>query len=185
MADGPKIEVPLRGELVDPDPFTVGLGLIALAFAGGSYLEARRQRQYIERQAQERFRTVWFSARRTLIHYRRVVEEFATYVAEDNFGATQFGFGRVRLTIDQGRAEALQRLHANVHTTATHLADDLAALSEFLGEEDRPAVEALLAQLESMATFPVSYSEVVTLARRAFEEYDRLVSQVGERNSFG
>ena len=72
----------LSAELVDPDPFAIGFSLLGLLVSGGAYLELRRNRILTENQRTGEFRQTWFQARRTLIHARRVVEEFATYVAE-------------------------------------------------------------------------------------------------------
>lgn len=47
-------------DLVDPDPFSIGLGLPQIISAGASFLEARRQRQLIEQGQAERFRSAWF-----------------------------------------------------------------------------------------------------------------------------
>src|SRR3954467_15557270 len=110
---------------IDPDPFSVGITILSLMFAGGSYLEARKQNNQAGAQARVDFRKAWFDARPTLIHARRIVEEFNTYVAGANFGRVQFGFGNIRLMIDRGRAQQLRRLHGNAHTTAEHMADDL------------------------------------------------------------
>ena len=73
----------LSAELVDPDPFAIGFCLLGLLVSGGAYLELRRKRILTENQRTGEFRQTWFQARRTLINARRVVEEFATYVAED------------------------------------------------------------------------------------------------------
>ena len=74
-------------ELVDPGPFAIGFGLL---FSGGAYLESRRRRMLTAQQRDGEFRKAWFHAQRTLIHARRIVEEFATYFAEDGFGDQEF-----------------------------------------------------------------------------------------------
>lgn len=37
---------PANVELVDPDPFTIGLAVFSALAGGGSFLEARRQRAH-------------------------------------------------------------------------------------------------------------------------------------------
>ncbi len=134
-----------NGELPDPDPFSIGLGIFGIIAAGGSFLETRRARQIVERQQRDQFRATWFACRRTLIHFKRVVDEFETYVLEDNYGRDLFRIGSVRITVDQNRHHALRRLHGQVMTTATFMADNLDDLSDHLGAADQSAVDTLLA----------------------------------------
>lgn len=168
----------------DPDPFAIGLALFALLFSGGAYLETRLQRQFLERQARESFRSTYYEARRTLIHARRVVEEFATYVTQEGFGVRQFTFGSVQLRLDVGRAQALRRLHGNAHTTAQFLADNLDALADFLGAEYQGFVDEIHTQLRQITQLPANYDDVVEAARTAITLYERLVNEVGSREKF-
>jgi hypothetical protein len=169
---------------VDPDPFAIGMGILGILFGGGAYLEARRQRQFVERNSREQFRKAWFDARRTLIHARRVIEEFATYVEEDEFGTQQFAFGRVRLTIDINRAQQLRRLHGNAHVTAEHLADNLDALGDHLGPEYQPKIDAIFDALRAINQFPADYRSLVVSARRCLALYEELLDEVRSRESF-
>jgi hypothetical protein len=166
---------------VDPDPFSVGLTILSLIFAGGSYLETRRQNNYASAQAREDFRRAWFDARRTLIHARRIVEEFNTYVLEDNFGRVEFGFGKIRLMIDRGRAQQLRRLHGNAHTTAEHLADDLDRLADHLDSSYQGKVDEIMNLLKQVALLPENYRSVITTARQALDLYEDLLDDIGER----
>ena len=170
---------------IDPDPFSVGITILSLIFAGGSYLEARRAREAAGAQARNDFRSAWFDARRTLIHARRIIEEFNTYVSEDNFGRVEFGFGKIRLQIDRGRALQLRRLHGNAHTTAEHMADDLDRLADHLDASYQERIDAILALLRQISQFPQNYREVVTTARGALDLYEALINDIGDReNSF-
>jgi len=172
------------GEDIDPDPFAIAFGILGVVFAGGAYLEQRRQREVQEEQGRGEFRQAWYESRRTLIHARRVVEEFATYVSEDRLGTTQFLFGKVRLTVDRGRAHQLRRLHANAHQTALNLADNLDAISDFLGQEYSPQVEAIHNLLGSVTGLPENYRAAVRLARSALDVYEDLIEAIGERERF-
>jgi len=152
-------------------------------FAGGSYLEARKQNNQAGAQARVDFRKAWFDARRTLIHARRIVEEFNTYVAEDNFGRVQFGFGNIRLMIDRGRAQQLRRLHGNAHTTAEHMADDLDRLGDHLDASYQERIESIMTLLKEVNQFPANYRAVVMKAREALDLYEELITDVGEKEN--
>ena len=168
---------------VDPDPFSIAFAILALIFAGGSYLEVRRQREFLERQAKEEFRKAWFHAKRTLIHARRVIDEFGTYVREDDFGDTEFLFGKVRLTLDAERAIELRRLHGHTLITATHLAESLDDLSSYLSAQYSSIVEKLHVKLTEQK-LPHSYDAVVILAKDALELYEELITALGKDEGF-
>ncbi len=171
------------GELVDPDPFAIGFALLSLLFSGGAYLEQRRQRMLTQQQRTGEFRTSWFSARRTLIHARRVVEEFATYVAEDGYGGQEFLFGRARMNFTRDRVDALRRLHGNAQNTASHMADDLDALSEFLDAAYAEEVTAIHNKLTDLQ-LPNTYDAVVVLVRDAIHLYENLIEKIGRQEGF-
>ncbi len=97
--------------LLDPDPFTVGIGIFSAIASVGGFLETRRQRRHAERAQRERFRTTWYAARRALIHFKGIVDEFETYVRQDDFGARAFRIGSVRLTVGEHQHDALRRLN--------------------------------------------------------------------------
>lgn len=92
-------------EEVDPDPFAIGFALLGLLFSGGTYLETRRRRMLSETQRNNEFRQKWFNSKRTLIHARRVIEEFETYVAEDGYGNESFLFGTARMNLPRERVD--------------------------------------------------------------------------------
>ena len=170
-------------ETVDPDPFSIALGIFGIIASGGAFLEARRQRQFMERQQQQSFRSAWFAAQRTLIHFKQVVDEFETYMLEDNYGGQALRIGIVHLTVDRGRHQALKRLHGQSMTTANFMADNLNSLSDFLGPEDQEAVATVLVTLSEMRV-PDHYGEVITLARQAIDLYGGLLTSIGEREGF-
>lgn len=174
---------PADHALIDPDPFTIALGIFAAIAGGGSFLEARRQRQFMERQQQETFRSAYFACRRSLIHFKRVVDEFETYVKEDGYGHMRFRIGVVRLSVDRDRHRAMRRLNGNAMITASHLSDNLDELSNFLSTSDQETVDMILARLSEMA-FPETYVDVLLLAREALIFYTQLLDRVGEREAF-
>ena len=96
-------------ELVDPDPFTIGLGIFSAVAGGGTFLEARRARENAQNQQRDNFRAAWYGARRTLIHFKQQIDEFETYMLEDDYGRKTFRIGSVRLMVDRGRHQAHRR----------------------------------------------------------------------------
>ena len=72
--------------LVDPDPFTIGLGIFGGLAGGGAFLESRRQREISEGQQRGAFRASCFAARRRLIHFKQNIDEFETFMLEDRYG---------------------------------------------------------------------------------------------------
>jgi hypothetical protein len=173
-----------NAQLFDPDPFTIGLGIFAALAGGGAFLEARRQRQFAERQQRERFRGAWFNAKRALINFGRVIDEFETYMLEDDYGGKSFRIGSVRLTVDAGRHHALRRLKGQALTTANVISDCIDDLSEFLAIEYQGDIQSLLEQLVEIGKVPERYSEVVKAARKARELYDTLLNKIGDREGF-
>ncbi len=168
---------------VDPDPFAIGFALLGILFSGGAYLELRRQRQLTYQQMAGEFRGAWFKARRTLIHARRVTEEFATYVQEDGYGDKEFLFGKIRLFLEPDRVRQLRRLHANAQTTASYLADALDGLGEFLDASYQPLVDDIMEKLTEQQ-MSHSYDAVVLMARDGVRLYERLIQSIGEKEGF-
>ena len=156
---------------------------MAVLFSGGAYLEMRLQRMLTQTQRTNEFRTSWFNARRTLIHARRITEEFATYVAEDGYGHVDFLFGKARMTVPRARHDQLRRLHGNAQVTAMHMADDLDELSEFLDSQYQPQIEAIFAKLNELQ-LPHTYDAVVLVARDIVSLYELLVQTIGDTEGF-
>jgi len=169
--------------LVDPDPFTIGLGIFAALAGGGAFLEARRQRELVQDQQRGAFRGAWFGSRRTLLFFKHQIDEFETYMLEDNYGSKQFRIGSVRLVVDAPRHRAMRRLRGQTLITANHIGDDLDDLSEFLGPEYAEKVQALLAHLEAI-NIPETYRELIKVARDAFYEYDGLLTYIADIEGF-
>jgi len=169
--------------LIDPDPFGIAFAIMGVIFAGGCYLETRRNRQFLERQAKEELRKVWYNAKRTLIHAKRVIEEFATHVHEESFGEAEFLFGKIHLTIDPDKSQQLRRIHGNAQTTAAHMADDLDNISSYLNVDYQPQIDAIQNKL-SEQTLPHSYDAVLILARDAIDLYEKLIDDIGANEGF-
>jgi hypothetical protein len=171
-------------ELIDPDPFSIGLGLIQIISAGAAFLEARKQRLIVEQGQAERFRSAWFQSKRSLIFFKRTADEFETYMLEGGYARKAFRIGSVRLYVDRQQHQALRRLHGQSMTTASHLADDLDDLSDFLDTRDQAAIDALQTRLTRIESFPESYRDVISLSREVIQLYQDLIDDVGEREGF-
>lgn len=170
-------------ELIDPDPFVVGIAIFSCIASGGAFLEARKQRLLTESQNRGAFRAAWYAANRSLIHFRRAVDEFETYVLEDQYGGKSFNIGAVRLTVDVRRKQAMRRLKGQALTTANMLSDHLDDVSEYLGDDYQEAVGDVLVALGDIG-FPKSYRELVRKARESIDLYAELLEDIGMREQF-
>ena len=169
--------------MADPDPFGWGISLLAALFSGASYLETRRRNRLTADERDGRFRRAWFSARRTVIYSRRVVEEFATYVEELEFGGDEFRYGGRRLNLPEETVKDLRRLHANCLMNATHLADDLDGLSEFLDASYNPIIQRIQDRLIE-AQMPHTYDAIVVLVKDGVGLYEELLRMISEQEKF-
>ena len=166
-----------------PDPFAWGISLLAALFSGAAYLEIRRQNRLASDERAGEFRRTWFSARRTVIHARRVVEEFATYVEELGFGSDEFMYGRKRLDLSRETVRDIRRLYANCLMNATHLADDLDDLSEFLDSSYSPIIKRIQDQLTE-SQMPHTYDAIIVLVKDGVSLYEELLRIVSEQEGF-
>lgn len=172
-----------EAEKVDPDPFSIGLGLITVLAAAGGYLEARRRRQVDEQSQRTEFRAAWFRARRSLIFFQQALSEFETYVLEEGFGRRGFRIGSIRLELDAGRHHALRRLHGQTMTTANYAADHFDELSNFLGPGDQETVDRVTTGLAE-TKFPDDYRGVIATSREALALLTDLLDDIGDRERF-
>ncbi len=170
-------------ELIDPDPFAIALGIMGVVAGGAAFLETRRARRFHERAQRDRFRAAWFEARRTLIHFQQVLAEFELFMLEDGYGGKSFQLGAVQLRVDHYRHRALRRIHAQTLNTATHLADDIDDLSEFLGPEDQERVDHIKSRLAEMA-IPERFGQVILLAREGLALFNELLQAIDQRERF-
>jgi hypothetical protein len=169
---------------VDPDPFGIGIALFAAMVSGVSFLETRRQTQLLQHQQRAAYRAAWFEARRSVIFFKRSVDEFETYVLEDGYARRAFRVGAVRLVVSPRRAHELKRLRGQSLTTAHRLGDNLDELSNFLGAEDQAAVTAILSSVAELGVFPDRYADLVTQARAIMSLYRDLLDDIAEREAF-
>lgn len=167
---------------VDPDPF--GIGIFAAMVSGASFLEARRQSQFLQQQQRAAYRAAWFEARRSVIFFKRSLDVFETYMLEDGYGRRAFRVGSVRLVVTPRRATEMRRLRTQSLTNAEKLGGTLDELSNFLGPEDQDAVTAILATLNDLGAFPDKYADLVTQGRAVVAIYANLLESIAEREGF-
>jgi hypothetical protein len=170
-------------ELIDPDPFTIGLGIFSAMAGGGAFLETRRSREHVQQQSRDSFRAAWFKARRTLIHFKSQVDEFETYIYEDGYGRKAFRIGAVRLEVDRGRHKSLRRLRGQALVTASHMGDDLDDLSEFLTSDYQEQVDAILNRLGE-CELPAQYRDLIVVARESIVLYGDLLEAIETGEGF-
>ena len=171
-------------ELVDVDPFIIGLGILQVVAAGGAFLESRRQRNEVLQAEREQFRSTWYDARRSVIFLEQTTDEFETHMFEDAFGRRDFRIGVVRLAVGWRKHRAMRRMHGHAMKTAQHLADNLDDLSNFLGQEDQTQIDAIHERLNKIDRLPDCYRDVIALSREGVRLYSDLLDDVGERQRF-
>lgn len=176
---------------VDPDPFSVGLALLGLAFTGAAYLEARRQRQLQERvyaQQQQthtnKYRARWYAARRTLLSARQVITDSRIFMSECGYGHEKFLFGEVRLKLTRAQVKQQRSLVKRINSVANTMATDIDALSEFLGPEHQSLISHIMNKLQEKQV-PHSYDAVLILAKDAIDSFDQLLANIDDRERFG
>ena len=171
------------GGLSDPDPFAWGLSLLATLFSGGAYLEIRRQARLSEEEREGEFRRTWFTARRTMIYSRKVIEEFSTYAAELRFGQQEFRYGVGRMNLPRSTVRDLRRLHANCLNNAMHLADELDEISEYLDASYSQAIQKIQDKLTEVQ-IPHTYDAIILVFKEGLSLYEALIDEVGRKEGF-
>ncbi|HEV2889215.1 MAG TPA: hypothetical protein VGX28_02475 [Frankiaceae bacterium] len=169
---------------VDPDPFSIGIALFSAMAGGAAFLETRRSRTNLEQAQRRAFRAAWFETRRSLIFFKRGIDEFETYMLEDGYGRRAFRIGAVRLVVDPHRKHQMRRLRGQALQTASHLGDDLDDLSDFLGPDDQQAVHEILTRLGEIGRLPESYADLVRVGREAIGLYSGLLDRIADREGF-
>jgi hypothetical protein len=105
-------------------------------------------------------------------------------VAELGFGGQEFRYGRGRLNLPRGTVRDLRRLHANCLMNATHLADDLDDISEYLDSSYASMVQRIQDKLTEIQ-IPHSYDAVVVLMKDGVGLYEELLDMIRDREGFG
>lgn len=150
----------------------------------GPFLRPGDSAKSLSRRDRDAFRAAWYDCRRSVVHLKRNVDEFETYLLEEGFGRKEFRVGSVRLLFgEEHRQRGIRRLQSQVYTTAHVLGDNMDGLSAHLGNEDQDRVQAVLEQLASIE-IPERYAEVLRAARTAVEAYNRLLEEIDERERF-
>ena len=160
---------------IDPDPFTIGIGVFTAMVSGVGWLEMRRQTKQSDERDRNAFRAAWFTSRRAVIGFRGLLDEF---------GARSFRLGVVRLVLDGGRARDLWRLRDRAWDVGRELGSSLDALSEHLGAEYAPLVDEAHRAFQSIGAMPDRFTGLVRQGRAAVEAYSSLLDAIAEREGF-
>jgi hypothetical protein len=177
-----------------PDPFAVGVGVLAAIVSGASFGETRRGAAQPARGAAEprrdaaqppRAAAAWYDARRALIALTAAIDEFETYVLEDGLGSFAFAPGAARFALTApDRAYRLRLLDERTLDAAFRLADGLHVVAGILDAADRSALAAPLSAGLRAGGFPDTYADLVARGRAAVRLYAGLLDGVATRAAF-
>lgn len=180
MTDSP---LPENGRAaIDPDPFSIALAVVGAVAGAGAWLEARRSRVFEATNREGEFRAAWFNCERSVGHLDRVVAEYASHVAEQEFGHVRLRFGAIRIgfTSEEG-AKSLERLSRQVDTTKSAITENFNRLSEFLDPRDTESIHVLLYRVMTLLDpLPPDYDSVITTAREAITAMREFLAGVAE-----
>ncbi len=168
----------------EQDPFPTAMSVFTAMVSGVGWLEMRRQTKQAGERDRNAFRAAWFTSRRAVIGFRGLLDEFETFVAEDEFGARSFRLGAVRLVLDGGRARDLWRLRDRAWEVGRELGTSLDALSEHLGPEYAPLVAEAHRAFESIGAMPEEFTGLVRQGRAAVEAYSALLDALAGEEGF-
>jgi hypothetical protein len=170
-----------------PDPFAVGVGVLAAIVSGASFGETRRMAARPPRDAAQPAReaAAWYDARRALIALTAAIDEFETYVLEDGLASSAFAPGAARFALTApDRAYRLRLLDERTLDAAFHLADCLHAVAGLLDATDRSALAAPLSAGLRAGGFPDTYGDLVARGRAAVRLYADLLGGVATQAAF-
>lgn len=173
-------------EVIDPDPFSVGIGIFGAVAGAGAWLEARRQRADSENKSRQDYRAAWFACVRSVDFLDSSIREFATYIAEESVGTRPFHFGSVRIGfVNRRTREGFARLSRQVDITKANLTENFDKLSEYLGQDEVELVGQLLSQLaEAIRTFPDSYLDLLEAGQSAVANLRGFLRSIGDSENF-
>ncbi|MBB3750383.1 hypothetical protein FHT44_002844 [Mycolicibacterium sp. BK634] len=173
-------------EEIDPDPFSLGLAIIAAVTGAASWIETRRaNKAEAEEQSRQR-RAAWYACVRSVEVLEDAVREFGRQVHVREFGGREFRFGGVRITFpNRQAAQELAELSRRVDASRSDLVSSFDRLSNFLGEEALAQIDELLASTAAaLNPLPENYEQVVGAAGRCVINVKRFLAQVGSDNHY-
>ena len=80
-------------DLIDPDPFVLGLQLLNVLFAGFGILSSRRRHAELSAKDVNRFRVRWHRAKTSVILAQETLGDFRAFTARHEYGRTNFELG--------------------------------------------------------------------------------------------
>ena len=131
---------------IDPDPFTIGMGVMMLVFTAGTYLETRRSsanlasiRGALTQETHRRFRTRWYRARQAVLTARELTEEYQEFIRYQGIEDYEFRFGAARLNLRRRRVNDMKGLCKRMGRATSDLATHIDNLSDFIDDRDGAA----------------------------------------------
>ncbi len=179
---------------IDPDPFTIGMGVMMLIFTAGTYLEARRSsaalaalRQHADTrvsQDRSRFRTRWYRARQAVLTARELTEEYQDFIRYQGIEDYGFRFGEARLILSRAHVNAIKGLSRRMSRATNDLANHIDDLSNFIDDRDEQLISDILEAIAN-GQQPHSHDAIAILALQAITLFDRLLLAISNREGFG
>lgn len=173
-------------QVIDPDPFSVALGIAGAIAGTAAWLETRRQRRGAESRAHQEFRASWFACRRSVEFLAHSIEEFAIFADERDIRREPLHFGSVRIRFETRQdKDRFARLSRQIDITKANATENFEKISDFLGEEDSEAVNNIIHTVErALNPFPSSYAEVIVAGRRTVSTLEQFIVQLNSREHF-
>ncbi|MBF6460177.1 hypothetical protein IU433_14140 [Nocardia puris] len=172
-------------EVIDPDPFSIGLGIFGAACGAAAWLEARRARLSEAARERNEFRSAWFRCHRSVNFLDATLKEFSTHVHEQEISSRSFLFGSVRIGFrDRNDPASFARLSRQVDTTKSNITENFNNLSDFLGRNDQSDIEYLMEELTRTLKIPGTYGELIRSGTIAVSLLRDFLTRVGSREDF-
>ena len=185
LLDHIRVQSPASDEndLMDPDPFIIGMNLINMLTGGATFLETRRRNRENSEEYRRRYGSSFHRAFRKLTEASSHVSQFESYLDELSFRHLTYEYGVERLLLTRGQKRELRGYLRRVQTTGTDLLSALDQLSDYL----RPEHQYLINEIHEIVRDiqgPHSFDAVAILARRAISVYIHLLDTVNEEEGF-
>ena len=171
--------MPNEDQIVDPDPFSIGLALMGVVFAGATFLEGRRRYALVQQQDRNRFRVRWYQAKHTLLRAREVIGAIEAFTSQYNYGGMEFAYGVVRLPLTRRDAKRLRTMLRTTNTIANSMVAHIDDLSDYIGPEHQETINKMMDKVTENQR-PHSYDAVIIVARDAIDLFDELLTALEE-----
>lgn len=194
----PEPQLPQQQPDIDPDPFTIGMGVMMLLFTAGTYLEARRSSADVAAirsaltqstdiratQYRNRFRTRWYRARQAVLTARELTEEYQDFIRYLDIQGYGFRFGEARLNLPRPSVKVFKDLSRRMSRATNDLATHIDNLSDFIDDRDERLVSDILEAIAD-GQQPHTHDAIAILALQTITLFERLLHEISSREGFG